>query len=105
MITARKYKHRISLLQTSIIEDDFGKGKASLTELVLDTFAEVTPLNVDSLRYENTQAIQSAYRFTTRWTDKVFNAIGWQGKLYKVNSVINVNEANKELIINAQRAE
>lgn len=105
MINARKYKHSISLLHTTLTEDDYGKGKTAITTPVLDTFAAVTPLNTDRVRYENTQATQAAYRFTIRWTDKVFNVIGWQGKLYTVNSVINVEEANRELIINAQRVE
>ena len=105
MIEARKYKHSISLLHTSLIEDDYGKGKTAQTVSVLETYAAVTPLNTDRVRYENTQAIQAAYRFTIRWTDKVFNSIQWQDKQYTVNSVINVNEANRELIINAQRVE
>jgi hypothetical protein len=105
MINARRYKHSISLLHTLLIEDDYGKGAVQSTIKVLDTFAAITPLNVDSVRYENTQAIQAAYRFVIRWTDKVFNVIEWQGKQYSVNSVINVGESNTELIINAQRAE
>lgn len=105
MINARKYKHSISLLRTLLIEDNFGKGAAQPPTKVLDTFAAITPLNVDRVRYENTRAIQEAFRFTIRWTDKVFNVIEWQGKQYSVNSVINVNESNTELIISAQRAE
>lgn len=105
MINARRYKHSISLLHTITTEDSYGKGAVQSTNKVLDTFAAVTPLNIDRVRYENTQAIQAAYRFTIRYTDKVFNVIEWQGKQYAVNSVINVGESNTELIINAQRAE
>ena len=105
MITARKYNHSISLLHTFTTEDDYGKGAVLSTQKVLDTFAAITPLNTDRVRYENTQAIQAAYRFTIRYTDKVFNVIEWQDKQYTVNSVINVDEANRELIISAQRAE
>lgn len=93
------------MLSKSITEDDFGRGKAQSTQLVLETFAAITPLNIDRQRYENTQAIQEAYRFVIRWTDKIFNAIEWNGKQFSVNSVINVDEANRELIINAQRVE
>lgn len=105
MITARKYKHSISLRHTITTEDDYGKGAVLPTQKVLNTFAAITPLNTDRVRYENTQAIQEAYRFAIRWTDVVFNIVEWNGKQYTVNSVINVDEANRELIISAQRAE
>lgn len=105
MIQARKYKHSITLSLISVKEDDYGKGKIAETKAVLNTFAAVSQYSNDRTRYENTEARQTSMRFTIRWTDRHFNTVEYKGKQYVVESVINVNEANEELIINAQRVE
>lgn len=85
--------------------DDFGKGKVETSQDVLATFADVTQTNNSRTRIENTNGQQIAMRFTIRYTEVQFNAVRYKGKEYIANSVVNVNEENRELVIDTQRAE
>ena len=105
MLAARKYTKPITLILKSSETDDFGKGVVNPSEDVLATFAEVLQTNSSRTRVENSNATQTAYKFTIRYTDKAFNAVRYNGAEYVVNSVENVNEANREIVIYAQRAE
>lgn len=105
MLTARKYKERITLVLVSTTQDEFGKGVASPPKDVLNTFANVVQSSSNRVRVENTDAQQEAFRFTIRYTDKAFNVVRWRGKEYVVQSVENVNQEGRELVIYAQRAE
>lgn len=105
MLESRKYRENIALLFVSCVSDDFGKRKQTEKKEVLKTFAKVFQINSARTRIENTDAQEIAYRFTVRYTDIKFNAVAWRGKEYMVESVINPNERNRELIINAQLAE
>ena len=105
MLTARKYRENITLVLIATTQDDFGKGVASSTTEVLRTFANVIQSSSNRVRVENTNAQQEAYRFTIRYTDKAFNAVRWKGKDYVVQSIQNVNQESRELVIYEQRAE
>lgn len=85
--------------------DDFGKGKVETSEDVLVTFAAITQTNSSRTRIENTNGQQIVMRFTIRYTEVQFNAVRYKGKEYIANSVVNVNEENRELVIDTQRAE
>ena len=105
MLTARKYKERITLVLVSITQDEFGKGVASPPKDVLSTFANVIQSSSNRVRVENTDAQQEAFRFTIRYTDKAFNVVRWRGKEYVVQSTTDVNQEGRELVIYAQKAE
>lgn len=105
MLTARKYKERITLVLVSTTQDEFGKGVASPPKDVLNTFANVIQSSSNRVRVENTDAQQEAFRFTIRYTDEAFNVVRWRGKEYVVQSTTDVNQEGRELVIYAQRAE
>ena len=105
MLTARKYNKPITLVLYSSATDDFGKGEIKTSEDVLSTFADVNQSNSSRVRIENCSAVQTEMRFTIRYTDKAFNAVRYKGVEYITNSVENVNEENRELVIYTQRAE
>lgn len=105
MLTARKYKDRITLVLIATTQDEFGKEVNSSEQDVLDTFANVIQTGNSRVRVENANARQEAYRFTIRYTDKAFNAVRWKGNEYVVQSTENVNQQSRELVIYAQRAE
>lgn len=105
MLTARKYKENIVLIHTSISQDDYGKGVTTEKLDVFNTFAAVTQTGNGRVRIENTNAQQESFRFVIRYTDVEFNGVRWKGKEYVVSSTENVNQANTELVIYAQRAE
>jgi head-tail adaptor len=104
-ITARKYNKHISLIKITQTQDDFGKGVILSKEVVLNTFAKVVQINSSRARIENTNAQQYAMQFAVRYTDVDFNVVGYNGVEYTVTSVTNIDEANRELIIDAQKAE
>lgn len=103
MLKARRYDKPITLVLYSSVTDDFGKGEVETSEDVLYTFADISQTNSSRTRFENTNAQQEAYRFIIRYTNRVFNAVRWRGKEYIVQNIDNVNQANRELVINAQR--
>lgn len=105
MLTARKYKENITLVLIATTQDEYGKSAASSTTEVLRIFANVIQSSSSRVRVENTNAQQEAYRFTIRYTDKAFNAVRWKGKTFVVQSIQNVNQDSRELVIYAQRAE
>lgn len=105
MLTARKYKERITLVLVSTTQDEFGKGVASPPKDVLNTFANVIQSSSNRVRVENTDAQQEAFRFTIRYTDEAFNVVRWRGKEYVVQSTTDVNQEGRELVIYAQKAE
>lgn len=104
MLTARKYRENITLILIATTQDEYGKSAASPTTEVLRTFANVIQSSSNRVRVENTNAQQEAYRFTIRYTNKAFNAVQWQGKTFVVQSIQNVNQESRELVIYAQRA-
>lgn len=105
MLTARKYKERITLVLVSTTQDEFGKGVASPPKDVLSTFANVIQSSSNRVRVENTDAQQEAFRFTIRYTDEAFNVVRWRSKEYVVQSTTDVNQEGRELVIYAQKAE
>ncbi len=105
MLTARKYKERITLVLFATIQDEFGKEVNSSVQDVLDTFANIIQTGNSRVRVENANARQESYKFTIRYTDKAFNAVRWKDNVYVVQSTENLNQEGRELVIYAQRAE
>lgn len=105
MLGCRKYRESVILFRVVCTPDDFGKRQVSERTEVLRTFAEVIQTNSSRLKYEGVVAQQTAYTFRIRYTDVEFNIIQWQGVDYTVNSIENVNQRNKELVIYAQVAQ
>lgn len=104
-LKAREYNQPITLININISQDDFGKGKADTREEVLQTFAKVIQISNNRARIENSNAQEYAMQFLVRYTDVTFNAVAYKGQEYIVSSVTNLDMANRELLIEAQRAE
>lgn len=104
-LTARKYNQPITLINAFTAEDDFGKGAVTLKEEALHTFAKVIQLSGNRARIENTNGKQIVMQFAIRYTDVAFNVVAYNGKEYTVVGTTNVDMGNRELIIEAQRAE
>lgn len=105
MLEARKYIHHITLISTPTTKDDYGKDVAGEPIEVLHTFAAVVQTSFQRAKIAGENAEREAMRFTTRYTPVEFNGVRYKGEDYTVVSVDNVNQANKELVIVAQRAE
>jgi hypothetical protein len=106
MLKARRYTHPITLIFISSVTDDYGKGEISTSEDVLHTFADVVPTGRSRARIEGSNVTQEVgYKFTIRYTDKAFNAVRYNGVEYIANSMENINEESKEIVIYANRAE
>lgn len=105
MLRSRKYKHTIILSYATTAMDDYGKGQITTKKDVLLTFADVVLVTNGRTRVENTNAWMENYKFTIRYTDKKFNLVRWEGAEYVVSSIEDVNQAHRELVIIAQRAE
>lgn len=105
MVNSRKYREPISLICNAISDDAYGKKIIGNAESTYYTYAEVKQSNQSRVMYENSGAVQTAITFTIRYTDFKFNKVLWKGKEYIVNSVNNLNQRNRELVIYTNRAE
>lgn len=105
MLEGRKYKEQITLVNYNVVEDAFGKQKVENAESTFYTFAQVKQNNQSRVMYEGNRALQTAFVFTIRYTDFQFNKIIWNNKEYIVNSLENLNQSNKELVIYTQIVE
>lgn len=105
MLEARKYIHHITLIYTPTTKDDYGKDVAGNPVEVLHTFAAVVQSSSNRAMVAGERAERETMRFTTRYTAVEFNGVKYNGGYYTVVSVDNVNQANRELVITAQRAE
>jgi head-tail adaptor len=105
MLTARKYKKTVTLIFTPTTTDDYGKDVAGKPIEVLHTFADVVQTSNYKQMVAGERAEAVAMRFTIRYTAVEFNGVKYNGGYFTVVSVDNVNQADKELVITAQRVE
>lgn len=100
MINAGKYNHRISIYSTVMVEDSEGYQTEERT-LILQPYAEVkTTQGMTIIRNDST--FEKAYtRFTIRYPKTVTitrdSQIEFRGKVYSIEYLNNVNEADVEL--------
>lgn len=104
MINAGKYKHRIMIYQTHVVEDADGFQHEE-GETVLMPYASVKTTKGMTL-IANGSDFEKAYtNFTIRFPKTVINRdmlISFRGKTYTIEYLNNVNEANVELEIQAK---
>lgn len=105
MLTARKYTHPVTLIFTPTAQDDYGKDVAGEPIEVLRTFAGVVQTSNYKQKIAGESAAVVAMRFTIRYTALEFTGVMYKGDKYVVLSVDNVNQADRELVITAQKAE
>lgn len=99
MINAGKYNHRISIYSTVMVEDSEGYQTEERT-LILQPYAEVkTTQGMTIIRNDST--FEKAYtRFTIRYPKTEITRdmqIEFRGKVYSIEYLNNVNEADVEL--------
>ena len=105
MLTARKYIHPVTLINTPTTQDDYGKDVAGEPVEVLNTFAAVIQTSNYQQMVAGERAEAVAMRFAIRYTEVEFNQLRYKGQNFTVVSKDNVNQANRELVITAQKAE
>lgn len=104
MLNAGKYKHRITIYQTTAVEDSQGF-KTYVKTAVLTPYASVkTTRGMTIIR--NDSDFEKAYtNFTIRYPKTEITrdmTIGFRGKEYTIEYLNNVDEANVELEIQAK---
>lgn len=108
MINAGKYNHRISIYSTVMVEDSEGYQTEERT-LILQPYAEVkTTQGMTIIRNDST--FEKAYtRFTIRYPKTVTitrdSQIEFRGKVYSIEYLNNVNEADVELEMQCKTVE
>lgn len=104
MLTARKYRKSVTLIFTPTTQDDYGKDVAGEPIEVLHTFADVAQTSNYRQMVAGERAEAVAMRFAIRYTNVAFNGLRYKGEDFTVVSVDNVNQADRELVITAQKA-
>ena len=106
MVNAGKYKHKISIYQTEIIEDNQGYQTEALVEPpVLEPYADVKTTRGMTIIANNSDFEKAYTNFTIRYPVTEINrdmVIMFRGKKYTIEYLNNVNEANVELEIQAK---
>ena len=99
----RQLKHRISLLEQSIVEDELGQRDQQWPESSKVWAAIKTMQGREYFEAAATQN-ENTVRFIVRYMDNVNPnmRIQFNGKTYDITSVINDDEANKTLTIIAK---
>lgn len=104
MMNAGKYKHRITIYRTEIVEDSQGFQNTVKT-VVLNPFAQVKTTRGMTL-IRNGSDFEKAYtNFTIRYPKTEINRdmlIDFHGKTYSIEYLNNVNEECVELEIQAK---
>lgn len=96
---AGKYKRRISIYKVTKGKDAAGF-PADVETLVLQPYAEVVTTKGFTLIVNNTDYEKALTRFTIRYPQTVITydmIIKYRGKVYSIEYINNVNEANEEL--------
>ena len=104
MINAGKYKHKISIHQTTVVKDSAGFQTKQRT-LVLATYAYVKTTKGMTLIKNNTDFEKAYTNFTIRFPVTPINRdmeIEFNGKTYEIQYLNNVDEMNVELEIQAK---
>lgn len=104
MINAGKYNHKITIYQTSIVEDSQGF-QSEQRQVVLTPYANVKTTRGMTL-IRNDSDFEKAYtNFTIRYPKTPINRdmqIEFKGKIYTIEYLNNVNEEDVELEIQAK---
>lgn len=104
MINAGKYNHKITIYQTSIVEDSQGF-QSEQRQVVLTPYANVKTTRGMTL-IRNDSDFEKAYtNFTIRYPKTPINRdmqIEFRGKIYTIEYLNNVNEEDVELEIQAK---
>lgn len=104
MINAGKYRHKITIYRTHVVEDSQGF-QSMETEVVLTPYASVKTTRGMTL-IKNDSDFEKAYtNFTIRYPVTEINRdmlIDFNGKTYTIEYLNNVNEENVELEIQAK---
>jgi SPP1 family predicted phage head-tail adaptor len=105
MINAGKYNKRISIYQTTVVKDSAGF-QSKQRVLVLQPYAHVKTTKGMTLIKNNTDFEKAFTNFTIRFPSQtVINRdmeIEFNGKLYTIQYINNVDEMNVELEIQAK---
>ena len=104
MINAGKYSKRIDIYAVTYVKDSHGFQSAQ-REKVLTTYAEVKTTSGMTLISQNTDFEKAFTRFTIRYPVTPINRdmqIDFNGKVYTIEYLNNINEANVELEIQAK---
>ena len=104
MINAGKYNRKISIYQTTVVKDSAGFQTKQRT-LVLSPYAHVKTTRGMTLIRNNTDFEKAYTNFTIRFPVTPINRdmeIEFNGKLYTIEYLNNVDEANVELEIQAK---
>jgi SPP1 family predicted phage head-tail adaptor len=99
---ARKYRHRVTIITTSFVDDGMGgnanSGKTDAPTDNATVWASVKPLSgdeyakSDQLSSEVTHEIKMRYRALSP-----HQRLRYENKILEINRVININEMDKEL--------
>ena len=99
-----RLKHRIDILHETTTADSMG-GVTSFWEIYLSRWAEFKPRKQKEIdktdKVENVTEVMIRTRYHAGITEDM--RVRHRGNLYKIISLINVNNANKELEINVNR--
>ena len=104
MMNAGKYSHKITIYQTTVVEDNQGFQRVE-TAVVLTPYAAVKTTKGMTLIKSGTDFEQAFTNFTIRFPKTEINRdmlIEFRGKTYTIEYLNNVNEASVELEIQAK---
>ena len=104
MINAGKYNKKISIYQTTVVKDSAGFQTKQRT-LVLSPYAHVKTTRGMTLIKNNTDFEKAYTNFTIRFPVTPINRdmeIEFNGKIYEIQYLNNVDEMNVELEIQAK---
>lgn len=104
MINAGEYNKRISIFREEVTEDNAGFNVKSKS-IVLSAWAKVKTTKGYTLIKSNTDFEQAYTNFTIRFPRKEITRdmlIEYNGKIYTIEYLNNIDEANKELEIQAK---
>lgn len=104
MINAGEYNKRISIFKEEVIEDNAGFPTKSKS-VVLDTWAKVKTTRGYTLIVNNTDFEKAYTNFTIRYSKTEITRdmfIEYNSKIYSIEYLNNIDEANVELEIQAK---
>lgn len=104
MINAGKYNKKISIYEIVISEDDAGFKKETKS-IILNTYAKVKTTKGFTLIANNTDFEKALTNFTIRYPRKEITRdmkIEYNGKVYSIEYLNNIDEENIELEIQAK---
>lgn len=99
MINAGKYNHKITIYQTTVVEDDFGFQHEE-KQIVLTPYAYVKTTRGMTIIRNNSDFEKAYTNFTIRYPKTEINRdmlIDFRGKTYSIEYLSNVDEASVEL--------